>query len=131
MNDKRVVFAVGAVVLILLGVSVFITIKNRWPKASATVEIKCETSSDVGTLKVNDSFNCSVLNKNYKFTVDSIKGNKMILKVDKSGLTDVRSDGTINLNDEKVSFEIEKGDTLKLAPQVTDSNSLVEFTWKN
>jgi len=131
MNDKRVVFIVGVIVIILLGVSVFFTFKKRiFTGDKAKVEIKCNGSDTTGELKVNDSFSCSFYGTNYTFTVTSIKDNKMVIKSSSEGLTEVKSDGTISLLDKKDTFEITKGETLKLAPQVTDGHGNLVIEWK-
>lgn len=135
MNNKTAVYIGGALALILLGVSVFFLVRNKtnnfsFSKAKAEVDIKCETSHEEGQLKVNDSFSCTVLGKNYTFTVKNIKDDKMTIKADKTGLTKVKEDGTINLNDPMDTFEITKGDTIKISAQATDVSSNMEVTWK-
>ena len=132
MNNKKVVIIVGAIVVLFLGVSVFVTLKNKLNVgASAKVDIKCGGSDTLGELKEQDTFQCNVLNKNYTFTVNSIKDNKIVIKASDTGLTEKKSDGTISLLDKKDTFEIEKGTSLTLCAQVTDARDCsLTIEWK-
>ena len=131
MNDKRVVLIAGELVVLLLGVSMFFLLKNKLGRGKEVqVTIRCSASETTGGLRVNDTFNCNITNKNYTFTVTSVDNDKIVFKSSDYGLTYTKEDGTINLVDKVDTFELAKGKTLKICPQATDSTCPLTIEWK-
>lgn len=131
MNNKKVVMIAAVIVIAFLTMSAYITIKNKYGKKYIKgVEIKCNGSDTSGDIKVYDTFNCKLAGTNYTFTVKSVDNDVLTIKASDYGLTDIRSDGTMSLEDKKNTFTIEKGQEVKIAPQVTDSSERMTISWK-
>ena len=110
--------------LIFIAFSVYMTI-IRVNEPKTTIEMNCNGKNTSYEIKVGETLNCKLLGEKYKFTINSIEDDKIILDVNKTGLTDENS-----LLEKKEKFTLTKNKDLKINTQSTDYQENVIFKWK-
>ena len=131
-RKKTLAVILGTILALALVVSAQFIIKNYTKNPEiAYLKINCDGNDISNIYKEGDSFNCALLNLEFKLTIKSIKNNKVKIQADKYGLYPKQEDGTISLIDNEDKFELYKNKKTILELQATDVSSTIEITYEN
>ena len=115
------------VVFIILGWQL---LKSTETPDSVYLKIDCAGEDISNTYKIDDTFSCELLGKEYTIKLKNIEKNKIILQSSSYGLYPKRENGSISLLDKIDEFKLQKNKELVLALQVTDLSYDISIIWE-
>ena len=107
-KSKILYIAIAIVIIVVFIILGWQLLKSTETPDSVYLKIDCAGEDISNTYKIDDTFSCELLGKEYTIKLKNIEKNKIILQSSSYGLYPKRENGSISLLDKIDEFKLQK-----------------------